>query len=567
VTPLTDELYARLEAKAGAFSRQVYGLRSSESGRDGAAFAQLLVHYGYLDRDSAGDIVAGQYGRTYVNLGKTLFQQELIEKLPSELARKLRAIPLYRLGNKSTVGMVDPGDEKAIRSLESLLMSPISPVFCFEDEVESAIEVNYRTVQDFDKLLADFDLAPFQKEEIPEATLRTLLESKQLVQLSETLLLLALKDRASDIHIEPKPSDVLVRMRVDGEMTERLRLQKSLLMPLVSRYKVIAQLDITERRKPQDGRFAFPLGPRKLDIRISTLPTIYGEKVALRILGSATTAATLNLDKLNLVPEILAPLKRVVHQPSGILFVTGPTGSGKTTTLYAALNFINRPDINVVTIEDPVEYEIPSINQVQVNDKAGRSFQTVLRSVLRQDPDVILVGEIRDVETARIATQAAMTGHLVLTTLHTGNAIQASTRLIDMGVDRFMVAPSLIGVLNQRLVRRICELCKVEYEPSPEYMEQYFTWRKGFRLPPLYRGEGCDNCGRTGYHGRIAIHEFLNVTAHLREAMLEGRRYDELHALAVADGFKELRYDGFKKAMRGLTTIEEVLKATSSEPD
>jgi type IV pilus assembly protein PilB len=306
---------------------------------------------------------------------------------------------------------------------------------------------------------------------------------------------------------------------------------------------------------------------KKMDIRVSTLPTIRGEKVVLRILGSAYASATLNLDKLNFVPEVLAPLTRVIQQPSGILFVTGPTGSGKTTTLYAALNFINHPDINIVTIEDPVEYDIPSISQVQVNDKVGRSFETVLRSMLRQDPDVILVGEIRDVETARIATQAAMTGHLVLTTLHTGNAIQATTRLMDMGVDRFMVAPSLIGVLSQRLVRRICELCKVEYDPTPEYLGQYFSWRKGYRLPPLYRGEGCEHCGQTGYHGRIGIHEFLNVTSRLREALLEGTRYDELYALAVTGGFREMRYDGFKKALRGLTTIEEVLKATTSDQD
>jgi type IV pilus assembly protein PilB len=564
---LSDELYRRLEEKAGPFSKQVYGLRMSQGGRDGIEFAELLVRYGYLDRDSAGDIIAEQFGRTYVNLGKTLFQQDLLAKLPAELAHKLGAIPLYSLGNKATVGMVNPADEKAIRGLESLLMSPISPVFCFPDEVESAIEVNYRTVQDFDNLLASFDLIPFQKEEIPEAQLRTLLESKQLVQLSETLLLLALKDRASDIHIEPKPDDVLVRMRVDGEMIDKLRLPKNLLMPLVSRYKVIAQLDITERRRPQDGRFAFALGMRKMDIRVSTLPTIRGEKVVLRILGSAYTSGTLNLDKLNLVPEVMAPLTRVIQQPSGILFVTGPTGSGKTTTLYAALNFINRPDINIVTIEDPVEYDVPSISQVQINDKAGRSFQAVLRSVLRQDPDVILVGEIRDVETARIATQAAMTGHLVLTTLHTGNAIQATTRLIDMGVDRFMVAPALIGVLSQRLLRRICELCKVEYDPTPEFLEQYFAWRRGYRLPPLYRGEGCEHCGQTGYYGRIGVYEFLNVTSRLREALLEGKRYDELYALAVADGFKEMRYDGFKKALRGLTTIEEVLKATTSDQD
>jgi type IV pilus assembly protein PilB len=273
----------------------------------------------------------------------------------------------------------------------------------------------------------------------------------------------------------------------------------------------------------------------------------------------------LNLERLDIVPEVLTRLKQVIQQPNGILFVTGPTGSGKTTTLYAALNFINKPDINVVTIEDPVEYELPTITQVQINDRMGRTFQAVLRAVLRQDPDIILVGEIRDTETARIATQAALTGHLVLTTLHTNDAIQASTRLIDMGVERFMVAPSLIGVLNQRLVRRICEFCKAEYAPDEAYLHRFFTWRKGYRMPPFYRGEGCERCGGSGYYGRIGIHEFLNVTHRLRDALLQQRDYNKLRAVALREGFKEMRYDGFKKALRGLTTIEEVVEATVAD--
>jgi type IV pilus assembly protein PilB len=356
-----------------------------------------------------------------------------------------------------------------------------------------------------------------------------------------------------------------VRFRIDGVLVDRMVFPAALGLPLASRLKVAAGMDITERRAPQDGRLRFQLPLQNIDIRISTLPMLHGEKVVMRILGTLFAGAMLSLERLDIVPGVLTRLKEVIRQPNGILFVTGPTGSGKTTTLYAALNFINRPGINVVTIEDPVEYELASINQVQVNERAGRSFHAVLRSVLRQDPDVILVGEIRDTETARIATQAAMTGHLVLTTLHTNDAIQASTRLIDMGVERFMVAPSLIGVLNQRLVRRVCDVCRVEYQPDPEYLAQFFTWRRGYTPPPFYRGEGCERCGGTGYHGRVGIHEFLNVTHRLRDALLQQTDYAGLRAIALAEGFHDMRFDGLKKALRGLTTIEEVVEATLGE--
>ncbi|HEX6635527.1 MAG TPA: GspE/PulE family protein [Usitatibacter sp.] len=560
---LTAEIRARVEERCPAHRAQLESLVRHAQG-DAVEFVQSVVQYGYLDRDTGGDIVSTAMGRTYVNLGKTLFQDEVVAKVPAEFAEKSRALPLYKLGNAATVAMVDPHDAKTLQALESFLGASVSPVFSFPDEVDSAILVKYRSAVDLTRLVTSFDFAPF-KAQLTDARLAELVQSKQLVEMGDSLILLALKERASDIHIEPKKAELLVRFRIDGVLVDRMVFPAALGLPLASRLKVAAGMDITERRAPQDGRLRFQLPLQNIDIRISTLPMLHGEKVVMRILGTLFAGAMLSLERLDIVPGVLTRLKEVIRQPNGILFVTGPTGSGKTTTLYAALNFINRPGINVVTIEDPVEYELASINQVQVNERAGRSFHAVLRSVLRQDPDVILVGEIRDTETARIATQAAMTGHLVLTTLHTNDAIQASTRLIDMGVERFMVAPSLIGVLNQRLVRRVCDVCRVEYQPDPEYLAQFFTWRRGYTPPPFYRGEGCERCGGTGYHGRVGIHEFLNVTHRLRDALLQQTDYAGLRAIALAEGFHDMRFDGLKKALRGLTTIEEVVEATLGE--
>ncbi|MDX8398896.1 MAG: GspE/PulE family protein [Gallionellaceae bacterium] len=379
--------------------------------------------------------------------------------------------------------------------------------------------------------------------------------------------MLALKERASDIHIEPKKNEVVVRFRIDGVLVDRLFLPGEMSLPLVSRYKISSEMDISERRKPQDGRLSFALPMKAIDLRVSSLPVMYGEKVVMRILGSLYASSILNLDKLDFSPEVLRPLKATLKHPQGILFVTGPTGSGKSTTLYAALNFINTRDINIVTIEDPVEYDVHSLNQVMVNDKVGRGFQEVLRSVLRQDPDAILVGEIRDPETARIAAQAALTGHLVLTSLHTNDAIQATTRLLEMGVERYVVAPAIIGALGQRLVRRLCEYCKTEYQADPDELRPYFYWAADAEMPTLYKGSGCEHCGGAGYVGRIGIHEFLKITPQIRDAIQQARDYDEILSLAVQQGFKNLRYDGFKKALRGLTSLDEVIRATASLED
>jgi type IV pilus assembly protein PilB len=563
---LTELLIASLQEKARVPPAPLAGMiRAAKN--DAVNFAQFVIQDGYLDRDTAGELLARQLNRTYVNLSKTLFQDEVVSMLTGEVAQHYQAIPIYQLGNVVTVGMVTPNDSQIIVELGNLLMKSISPVFCFKDEVNSAIQVNYQSAQHVDDLVTSFDLMVFQSAELSDAALAKLLDSKPLVELCDSIILLSLKERASDIHIEPKRNEVVVRFRIDGDLVDRLFLPAEMALPLTSRYKISSGMDITERRRPQDGRLSFSLPLKNLDLCVSCLPVMHGEKIVMRILGSLYASDILNLDKLDFSPEVLRPFKMTLKYQQGILFVTGPTGSGKSTTLYAALNFINTRDINIITIEEPVEYDVPSLNQVMVNDKVGRGFTEVLRSVLRQDPDAILVGEIRDTETARIAAQAALTGHLVLTTLHTNDAIQATTRLLEMGVERFIVAPSIIGVLGQRLVKRLCEYCKTEHHPDLAELRQYFYWREGAELPVFYRGAGCKHCGGSGYAGRIGIHEFLKVTPQIREAILRERNYDEIMDVAVQQGFRNLRYDGFKKALRGLTSLEEVIRGTASLED
>ncbi len=563
---LTESLIANLQKKAHVPAVPLAGMISAAK-NDAIDFAQFVIQDGYLDRDTAGNLLASQMNRTYVNLSKTLFQDEVVSMLTGEIAQHYQAIPIYQLGKVVTMGMVTPNDAKMVKELGNLLMKSISPVFCFKDEINSAIQVNYQSAQHVDDLVMSFDLSVFQTAELSDAALVKLLDSKPLIELGNSIILLALKERASDIHIEPKRNEVVVRFRIDGDLVDRLLLPAGMSLPLTSRYKVSSGMDITERRKPQDGRLSFALPMKKLDLRVSCLPVMHGEKVVIRILGSIYSSDTLNLDKLDFSPEVLRPFKATLKRPQGILFVTGPTGSGKSTTLYAALNFINTRAINIITIEDPIEYEVMDLNQVMVNEKVGRGFKEVLRSVLRQDPDTILVGEIRDTETARIAAQAALTGHMVLTTLHTNDAIQATTRLLEMGVERFIVAPSIIGVLGQRLVKRLCEYCKTEYHPEPDELHQYFVWHEGAESPVFFKGKGCKHCAGTGYSGRIGIHEFLKVTPQIRDAILRDRSYDEISVIAAQQGFRNLRYDGFKKALRGLTSLEEVIRATTSLED
>lgn len=561
---LNDNIVAALLERVKLRPRNLEILRRDAKG-NAITFAMSLIHGGVLDRDSAGEVLAGQVGCTYVNLGKVMIVNEIANILTADLAQKFRSIPMYRLGDAITVGMAEPWDSATIAALENCLKMPVSRMFCFPDEVDSAIRVHYQTIVNIDDLIAKLNVAALFGGENSEARLAELAKSKPIAEISDAIILLALKEQASDIHIEPKKNEALIRFRIDGSLENKMYLPVELAAPLASRYKIISGMDITERRKPQDGRLNFQLPDRSLDLRVSCLPVLYGEKLVLRLLGSIYTNSLLNLDKLDISNEILRPMKEVLKQPHGILFVTGPTGSGKSTTLYAALNYLSTPEINILTIEDPVEYDVPALNQVMVNEKIGRTFQAALRSALRQDPDVILIGEIRDTETARIATQAALTGHMLLTSLHTNDAIQATTRLIEMGVEPFLVAPALLGIINQRLIRRICQHCKVSYRPSPEELQQYFYWKDGFDLPELFRGDGCEKCNGRGYAGRVAIHEFLHITPAIRDAILRRAGYTEIRKIADQEGFQDIRYDGFKKMVRGLVTLEEVVKATITE--
>ena len=386
-----------------------------------------------------------------------------------------------------------------------------------------------------------------------------------MVKISDSIVVLALKERASDIHIEPKKHELVVRFRIDGVLVDRFRFPIELSRVLLSRFKVISGLDITEHRRPQDGRLNFSLPGVNVDLRVSTLPVLYGEKIVMRILGPSLGGVALDLDRMMFSSSVLTEFKRALRQPSGILLVTGPTGSGKTTTLHAALGFLDSRDVNIVTIEDPVEFDIPTLNQVPVNEAIGIGFSEALRSVLRQDPDVILVGEIRDTDTARIATQAALTGHLVLSTLHTNDAVQAITRLLDMEVEPYAVAPSILGVLAQRLVRRICTDCRTEQVLTREDLGEHFTLDEASDPPVFYRGVGCENCGGTGFRGRIAIHEFLRVTPQIRDAVSRRESNLRIGDMARADGFQSMREDGVRKALLGLTTLTEVLGATARD--
>ncbi|MDQ6979067.1 MAG: GspE/PulE family protein [Mariprofundaceae bacterium] len=539
----------------------------TDAEHDMLKLGELLITHRWLDRDTVGVMIGDSLGRSYLNLSKTLFKQDALNTLTREQTEHHGVIPVYMLENIVTLTMSDPNNTKKLRHLEHLIGKPISPVFSLPDEIQTAVMINYESSLKMDDLAGEIDfegMAHLPVEEQSKA-LNALVSSKPVADLCESLLRLALKDRASDIHMEPKQHECLFRFRVDGVMMKKFTLPLELYHPMLARYKLLAEMDITEHLRPQDGRLGFQLPTQVIDLRMSTLPTLYGEKVVMRILGNRSATARLNIEKLDLSQDILREVREVLAVPNGILLVTGPTGSGKSTTLYAALNYLNKPENNIITIEDPVEYQIPSLNQVPVDDKVGRSFATILRSVLRQDPDIILVGEIRDAETARTATQAALTGHMVLTTLHTNDAVSALTRLVDMGVETFIVAPSIVGVMAQRLVRRICEHCREAWVPDEDYMRCYFEWNGDIIMPTLYRGKGCENCSNTGYFGRLGVHEFLRVTPALQQMMLQNKTTQELRTAAIQSGYRPLRYDGLKKVLRGMTTVEEVLRISAGE--
>ena len=530
------------------------------------ALLQYLLNGKIAKKDYLGKLWGDSLGVSYVDLEKTLFQNQVIQKLPEVFAKKHHIIPLYELDGVATVATAYPLNFEMLDEAKKLMGCPISAIFAFPHEIIDAIDIQYLSGDALSKTIQKIaDSALFKgTTQITTEQLKQLAGDQYMVDFSRNLLLLAVKERASDIHIDPQEDLVYIRFRIDGVLHDRLKIESSLLSPLVSRIKIMANIDITEKRKPQDGRIAISLTEKNIDFRLSTVPCIYGEKIVLRILGQVLKNDVPDLEELDFSKSNLKLIKKIIETPNGIFFVTGPTGSGKSTTLFSALKYLNKPEVNIMTAEDPVEYRLPRVTQVQVNAAIGFDFASALRAFLRQDPDIILIGEIRDLETAKIASQAALTGHLVIATMHTNNSFQAVTRLIEIGVEPFLVAPSIIGVMAQRLVRRICPSCKESYKLKPEEIEKYFIW-DGETEVSFYRGKGCQACNNIGYSGRVAIHEIFVINNEIRDLISRGASILEIKESADKKGFDTMHYDGMKKVLMGLTTIEELERVTAAD--
>ncbi|MFC1613802.1 GspE/PulE family protein [Gemmatimonadota bacterium] len=566
--PINPEFIKLIVSKGLISDQDVEELLLRRNG-DAMSVLKYLLDEGVAPKHELGKLWGDSINISYVDLNETLFEHMTVQLIPEKFARKNHIIPLYQMGEVITAAIFNPLNDSILQEAQMVTGKSISLVFSFKEEIEDACDIEYRSADSLVELTTKFPLDKFIGENkiITVEQLRAIAGNEAVVNFTNDLLLMAVKEKASDIHIEPSEESVRIRFRIDGVLQVKLKLANTILQPLISRLKILANLDITEKRKPQDGRINLKLSSQSIDFRFSTVPTLFGEKIVMRILGQLQAVNVPDLSSMDFSKIHLKRVKKIVGTPNGIFFVTGPTGSGKTTTLYAALKYLNKPEINIMTIEDPVEYRLPGINQVQVNPRIDLNFAKALRAFLRQDPDVILIGEVRDMETAQIASQAALTGHLVMATMHTNNSIQAVTRLIEIGVEPFLVAPSIIGILAQRLVRRICVHCKERYKLAREEIEEIFIW-DGKEDVYFSRGKGCPECNSTGYSGRIAIHELFVLRPELRALIAkEDTSSLDLQELANKHGFKPLRYDGLKKVLRGLTTIEEIDRATVAEEE
>lgn len=510
-------------------------------------------------KNAIGRLWADTSNLAYVDIETTRIDSKVAARLNFDFAMREEVVALYEFDGVVTLATAHPENRDLEERIRALLGVEVSFIFAFPSQIVDAIEMAYQTHDSLKALIEQsgiHDMAG-QGGVLTNEQMHQLAGSEFIVKFVRGLILLALSERASDIHIEPAEKDVRIRFRVDGALQDRFLLDRATLGPIVSRLKILAELDITEHRLPQDGRICLALRENTLDLRFSSVPSINGEKIVLRVLGRNQRRSIPDLDQLHFSASVYRDLIRVSEMPNGIFLVTGPTGSGKTTTLYAMLKQINKPDVNILTVEDPVEYRLEGITQVQVNTVTGLDFGTALRSFLRQDPDIILVGEIRDAESGRIAAQAALTGHLVLSTMHTNNALQSVSRLIDIGVEPFLVAPSIIGVMAQRLVRQICRSCKESYVASQEIVEDNFSDVEGEEVR-FWRGAGCDRCGHTGLYGRVAVHELFVMNQEVRDLIARNATSGEIQAAAGRAGFRTMRYDGMKKVLRGLTTLEQL---------
>ena len=534
-----------------------------EQKKSGKRLGEVLIQLQLISESQMAQSLAALIGMKYVKLLSLQIDPSLFMIIPEVLARRHLAVPLEIRNKKLTVAMVDPLDYESINDLRFYAGMAIDPVMATRKEILETIEENYQLDSSVEKIVQasakEFDTGSIQiapdlsETDLHGAETRSLEERSRLapvIQLTNLILSKAIKLRASDIHIEPGQNEFKIRFRIDGLLKEDMRLPKWVQNPLISRIKILAKLDIAERRLPQDGAVRVIAEGREIDLRVSTLPTHFGEKAVLRILDQSKRV--IDLDQVGLLEKDVALIRQMINKKKGIILVTGPTGSGKTTTLYAVINALKSETTNLTTVEDPVEYTIDGINQVQINPDIGLTFAASLRSILRQDPNIILVGEIRDLETAEIAFRAAMTGHLVLSTVHTNDAVSTITRLVDIGIPRYLVASAVVGIIAQRLVRKLCPECKI-IAPSSS------------GAPAALRENGCSLCSYTGFHGRIGIFEVFTLSNKIKELISTGATDQELRSTGGVVGMTSMEEDGLKKVAQGITTLEEVNRVVEME--
>ncbi|HEU4528983.1 MAG TPA: ATPase, T2SS/T4P/T4SS family [Actinomycetota bacterium] len=522
------------------------------------SLGRVLIDLGYIRERDLVRALAEQVGLEFVDLTDYRIDPVVTSLLPEALSRRYRALPIGERDGKLLVAMSDPANVYALDDIRTMTGRDVQPVVATANDVEQAIQ-KFSVMGDQVEALATEAAEGLEDDAGDLSGVGAALEDAPIVKLVTAIMTQATADRASDVHIEPTEKDVRVRFRVDGVLHEVMHSPKSIQGGLISRLKVMADLNIAEKRVPQDGRVSMRVGGRNLDLRLATLPTVYGEKVVIRILDKSN--ALMQLAELGFQDEAFKRYEHSFRRPYGAILVTGPTGSGKSTTLYATLNIVNQVDRHIVTVEDPVEYRLGGVNQIQVNPKAGLTFASALRSILRADPDIILIGEIRDRETAMIAVESALTGHLVLSSLHTNDAPSAITRLIEMEVETFLVASALDCVVAQRLARKLCEKCKEPYTPDRfELIEAGYQESQLDEIHELYRPVGCQYCANTGYRGRTGLYEVMPMSEEIERLTVDRASSDAIRAVAIEQGMIELRTDGLLKAVKGLTSIEEIAR-------
>ena len=552
--------------KQGVLTEEMLAKILNDQKKTNLKIGQFLIQQGILQEKQIIDLLCEQLNLQKYQINKFPLDLNLVRYIPIEFAQKNQVVPLKLQGNLLTVAVVDPLETKTFDSIEKLTNMEVEPVICSEMEINQLINSMYGMQSDLGDIMENMEIESKDKEdsetqeEIQITSLKDQAGEALVVRLTNSIFAQAVRSRASDIHISPQQNTVQLRFRIDGRLIEMPSPPKSIFLSVIARLKIIANMDITVSRVPQDGRFTLKLEKKEINVRVSSIPTIHGENIVMRLLDMS--AGIYTLDSLGMDADDMAKIESMSHKPYGMILSTGPTGSGKSTSLYAILSSINKPDINIITLEDPVEYRVNDIRQVQLNTKAGMTFASGLRSILRQDPDVIMVGEIRDAETAAVSVQAAQTGHRVLSTVHTNDAAGVITRFIDMGIEPFLISSVLIVSFAQRLVRTVCPYCREPYNPPVKALTVFGITETEAKNANFQRGKGCSQCKNTGFKGRTGVFEVLAIDEMIQDMIVNQRSSPEITRAAVAAGkLKTLQKDAARKVVQGITTLEEAASA------